>query len=384
MSSRKLRITPLFVLLVGTLVISGLGAPASLAQEEGDLVVSIVEGQQPADAGKNDLITASPFDSSSPADGFVQVQVSKYVLIEESLELMPAEEGEVEVKFSLESGAGLASGTLSVTPELTDEGGIATFDSSLSIAETNAFMTTDYQIVPQARYSSEITLLEEGWPFEGDPSTGFDIWEDGCSGTGCNVNLRSNLETYTAQGNFGLAASQLSANLVTCPTQRVIFSGKTFFHVTTGNESEVVFLVTHITRADMKAAANNGQRHVGLVHRARVAWPVGAQRRRVHAADDRREDVLRRDGAEVPQQEDGAPVRAVHRQPVGRQRRRQLHPWVRPRWGPAPPHLGKNGRAEAKGAPDPDGVGRTSFLSRLGRSPSLRTSPVVGQFGVAI
>ena len=108
-------------------------------------------------------------------------------------------------------------------------------------------MTTDYQIVPQARYASEIALLEEGWPFEGAPSTGFDIWEDGCSGTGCNVNLRSNLETYTAQGDFGLAASQLSPNLVNCPTQRVIFSGKTFFHVTTGDESEAVFLVTHIT-----------------------------------------------------------------------------------------------------------------------------------------
>ncbi len=179
MSSRKLRITSLFVLLAGTLVASGLGAPASLAQVEGDLVVSIVEGQQPAHTGKNDLITASPFDSTSPADGFVQVQVSKYAYVEETLELVPAEEGEVEVKFRLATGEGLASGTLTVAPELTDGDGIATFDTSLSIAETNDFMATDYQIIPQARYSSEITLLEEGWPFEGDPSDGFDIWEDG-------------------------------------------------------------------------------------------------------------------------------------------------------------------------------------------------------------
>ena len=269
MSSRKLRIASLFVLLVGTLVVSGLGVPASLAQVEGELVVSIVEGQQPADAGRNDLITASPFDNTSPADGFVQVQVSKYVSGEEGLELVPAEEGEVEVKFRLAEGAGLAAGTLSVSPELTNEGGIATFDTSLSIAETNDFMATDYKIVPQARYASEITLLEEGWPFEGDPSDGFDIWEDGCHGTGCNVNLRSNLETYTAQGNFGLAASQLSGELVTCPTQRVIFSNKTFFHVTTGNESQVVRLETHITRADMKSATNNGQRHVG--------WCIGLE-----------------------------------------------------------------------------------------------------------
>jgi hypothetical protein len=269
MSPRRFRFTALFVLLAGTLVVSGLGAPASLAQEEGDLVVSIVEGQQPADAGKNDLITASPFDSTSPADGFVQVQVSKYVSGEEGLELVPAEEGEVEVKFRLAEGAGLAEGTPSVTPELTDEAGIATFDTSLSIAETNDFMATDYKIVPQARYASEITLLEVGWPFEGDPSDGFDIWEDGCHGNGCNVNLRSNLETYTAQGNFGLAASQLSGELVTCPTQRVIFSNQTFFHVTTGNESQVVRLETHITRADMKAATNNGQRHVG--------WCIGLE-----------------------------------------------------------------------------------------------------------
>jgi hypothetical protein len=254
----------LFVFLVATLVLSGLGAPASLAQEEGDLVVSIVEGQQPADAGKDDLITATPFDNTSPAGGFVQVQVSKYVFDGESLVLVPAGEGEVEVKFRLATGAGLASGTLSVTPELTDEGGIATFDTSLSIAQTNDFMTTDFKIVPQAGYS-----VEESWPFEGDASDGFDIWQDGCHGTGCNVNLRSNLETYTAQGNFGLAASELSGELLTCPTQRVIFSGKTFFHVTTGDESEVVFLVTHITRADMKAAANNGQKHVG--------WCIGLE-----------------------------------------------------------------------------------------------------------
>jgi hypothetical protein len=269
MSSRKLRVGSLMILVVGTLVVSGLGAPASLAQVEGELVVSIVEGQQPTDAGRNDLITASPFDSTSPADGFVQVQVSKYVFIEESLELVPAEEDEVEVKFRLAEDEGLAEGTLSVTPELTDENGIATFDTSLSIAETNDFMATDYQIVPQARYASEITLLEEGWPFEGAPSDGFDIWEDGCHGTGCNVNLRSNLETYTAQGNFGLAASQLSGELVTCPTQRVIFSNKTWFHVTTGNESQVVRLETHITRADMKASTNNGQKHVG--------WCIGLE-----------------------------------------------------------------------------------------------------------
>ena len=151
----------------------------------------------------------------------------------------------------------------------TDEDGIATFDTSLSIAQTNDFMATDYKIVPQARYASESRSSKKTGRSKVIASAGFDIWEDGCSGTGCNVNLRSNLETYTAQGNFGLAASQLSADLVTCPTQRVIFSGTTFFHVTTGNESEVVFLVTHITRADMKAAANNGQKHVG--------WCIGLE-----------------------------------------------------------------------------------------------------------
>ena len=46
--------------------------------------------------------TVSPFDNTSPADGFVQVQVSKYVFVDETLVLVPAEEGEVEVKFRLE------------------------------------------------------------------------------------------------------------------------------------------------------------------------------------------------------------------------------------------------------------------------------------------
>jgi hypothetical protein len=46
----------------------------------------------------------------------------------------------------------------------------------------------------------------------------------------------------------------------------VIYGEEVFFHATP-DEDDRVFLVTHITRAAMKAAENNGQKHVG--------WCVG-------------------------------------------------------------------------------------------------------------
>jgi hypothetical protein len=265
-----------FVSFAAALALTGLLAPASFAQEVGDLRVTIRADHQPADAGRDDLITHVPFDATPGASGFVEVLVEKVTAIdiEAGPIYAPVAPGEAEVKFRLATaddvagGEPVATGTLTVAIEATGDGGIATFDSSLSIAQTNN-LSTDYRIVPQARYASEITLLEEGWPFEGSASTGFDVWDDGCNGTGCNVNLRNNNETYTAQGEFGLGASRITGELVSCPDQKVIFGNTTFFHQTSRTESDVVFLLEHITREDMKASANNGQKHVG--------WCVGLE-----------------------------------------------------------------------------------------------------------
>jgi hypothetical protein len=268
MAAKKLRIASAFALFVGAMALTGVVAPASIAAA-GDLHLAILEFHQPSDAGKDDLITAVPFNKNPGDSGLVKVQVTKEVLNTETneIELVYPDAGEVTVRFRLATSdeGGTASSTLTVTPELNDGVGIATFDTALSIADANAALTTAYKIVPQARY----TALEGSWPYEGAPSDPFDIWEDACSGTDCDVFLRNNLETYTAQGNFGLGASKFTGELVSCPDQKVIFGNTTFFHQTSGTESDVVFLVEHITREDMKAATNNGQKHIG--------WCVGLE-----------------------------------------------------------------------------------------------------------
>jgi len=271
MRSTKLRIMSVFVLLVGTLAVSGLFAPGASALD-GDLHVSIQSG--PTDAAAGDLITAIPFDPTGGEEGaFVTVHVLVEEFDGETTTFRDALPGEVEVKFRLATGDDLlegddpaATGTLTVDAELTGEGGIATFDSSLSITPPNQPFTTNFYLVPQARYASEITLLEEGWPFEGTRSERFDIWGDGCRGNGCSVNLtpgQSSSDSYTTTEDVGMGASELGLGGTTfsCPGQLLIFSTNLFFHATTGDGP--VFLVNHISEADRKAAANNGQKFMG-------------------------------------------------------------------------------------------------------------------------
>src|SRR5919109_2712047 len=281
MRSMKVRLASVFVLTLAMLALGTVLVPSASA-EVGELQVAIVN--QPADAGVGDLITAAPFDPTGGTAGFVQVHVTQTVLVcddppvcesthEENQDLQDA-----EVSFSLATGTGLATGTLNVISRFTNADGIATFapectgegesqvcDNPLSIANANNPFTSSYKLVPIAAapivIDSYAAVALDGTA--GPASDPFDIWGDGCLGTGCDVNLRSNNETYTAQGDFGLGASLITEASVTCADQRVIFSNQTFFHATSGSDSDVVFLVTHITRADMKAATNNGQKHVG-------------------------------------------------------------------------------------------------------------------------
>lgn len=241
MTSRRLRITSLFVLLGGTLAVSGLVAPGASAVE---VSVAIVAGHQPRDASVDELITASPFDPTG-AGGFVKVRVGST-----SGPVVGA-----QVTFVLATGPGLASGALSVTPEFTNNLGIAVFDTGLSIADANEPLLTSYRLIPIATFASD----PEGPPssFSGGPSDPFDIWDDGCHGTGCEVQLRGGLDTYSTTEDVGLGASVVPASSlpISCAGQRVIFASDVFFHATTG--SGPVFLVNHITRADLQASSSS-------------------------------------------------------------------------------------------------------------------------------
>jgi hypothetical protein len=273
MSSQKLRITSLIMLVAGTLAVSGLFAPGASATV-GEVQVALVN--QPAAAGVGDLITADEFDPSGAVNGYLQVHVTHTVLVCVDPENPETCQEEIQdfqganVTFNLLLDGVDVSARLDVQARTTNADGRAMFDPScdpvtplcdnpLSIDTANNFLSERYELVPVVNET----------PFIDSTSNEFDIWGDGCHGNGCNINLRSNLETYTAQGDFGLGASVISQDVVTCSDQKVIFSGKTFFHVTTGSEGDIVRLVTHITRADMKAAANNGQKHVG--------WCIGLE-----------------------------------------------------------------------------------------------------------
>ncbi len=241
MTSRRLRTTSVSVLLGATLIVAGLFMPAASAEE---INVQIVPGSQPRDASVNQLITAGPFDPTG-ASGFVKVKVTSAA----------GPVAGLEVSFVLATGSGLASGALSVTPEITNAGGVAFFDSGLSIANANEPFLTSYRLIPFATSSGA----------SGAASDPFDIWDAGCHGTGCVVDLRGGLDEYRTTENVGLGASVVPFTSlgISCAGQRVVFGNDVFFHATTG--SGPVSLVNHITSADLRHAPPTG----------RIGWCVG-------------------------------------------------------------------------------------------------------------
>jgi hypothetical protein len=269
MASKKLRISSLFVLLAGALALTGVIAPGASA--EVGVHVTIVN--QPTDAEAGDLITAAAFDPTGGEDGYVQVLVTETVLVEGEEQTYPVVGA--EVTFALPEGS--PSTDLSVDPRFTYPDGIATFapeegsENPLSIGTANEPMATNYTLIPVATPPSEpVITIASTTGVPGDASLPFDIWDEGCTGNGCEVNLTpglGSLDTYNTTEDVGMGASSLGSGVadIDCPTQRVIFSSDLFFHGTGG--SEPVFLVSHIVREDMKAATNNGQKHVG--------WCVG-------------------------------------------------------------------------------------------------------------
>lgn len=277
MVSRKLRFAIALLPLTLIFTLFGLMGPGASAQ--GPISVSIVK--QPADAKVGELITAATFDPTGGTAGYVEVLVTETITPIEGAPYEAPVEG-AEVSFDLASGTGLASGTLNVDSRFTGENGIATFEpqveseNPLSIEDPNQPFTTDYKLIPVAVPPPAPTTtappIDLAFALEGtngDPSTPFDIWEDGCKGNGCSVSLTpgTSSDSYTTSENVGMGASQLGnvgTNIV-CPSQQLIFSSDLFFHATTGNGP--VFLVSHISAEDRKKAANNGNKVMG--------WCVG-------------------------------------------------------------------------------------------------------------
>jgi hypothetical protein len=254
-------------LVVGTLVLNGLLAPGAVADEGSDdlFIVEIVN--QPTDAAANELITAAPHDPTGGDAGFVQVSVRR-----EGYEGTEAVQY-AEVNFELATGEGSATGMLNVVSRTTNADGIATFgpdedtDNPLSISDENQPLTTDYRLIPVATVDDDDYYEhddDETESVDGAPSAPFDIWGEGCHGTGCNVTVRNGNDSYTALEDVGLGVSVVPAGSteVVCPQQRLIFAGSVFFHTTTGDGTDVVSLETHITREDM-AAAPLGGKYVG-------------------------------------------------------------------------------------------------------------------------
>jgi hypothetical protein len=200
---------------------------------------------QPNNTKAGDLITSG----DRQVGGFVTVQLVNDA--GQAVTHFP-----MSVTFVL--GSNPAGGTLSVTPETTNGSGLATFDSKLQIDTANVAAFSDYTLVPRGATLPAIT---------GAASNGFDIWQSGakCSGNG-QCSLGHNGDEYlvpNGQAGALLSASTFSTNEsnIDCGGYTEI-TGDVVWHEYTGDGPVLVKI--HITRQEMKASANNGQKLVGL------------------------------------------------------------------------------------------------------------------------
>ena len=205
---------------------------------------------QPQDAEVGETITASDL-----VDGTSFVQVK---LVDEAGNTVLNDK--ILVTFVLDTSPGSASGTLQVMPQPL-VAGVATFGpGTLRILTENEPQFTGYRLIPRSTKNPIVT---------GPASNAFDIWEDGEScgaGDTCEAFLRGTNDQYSLSASGTLGASDLVGVLpgLTCPGQDLIFDNRVFSYATTETDSvedTPVFLSNHITRADWRASANNGQAH---------------------------------------------------------------------------------------------------------------------------
>jgi hypothetical protein len=250
----------------------GLIAPGALGSEH--LNVAIIS--QPKDALVGQTITSVPLNPNPSGGQFVKVRVTD------------GESGVwgVQVTFELATGPNLASGDLSVIPQTTDESGIATFGpGTLSIGDANEPQFTDYKLVPMTIEPPPSDALAIASAVTGPPSNGFDIFEEGCRGSGCSVAIRDGLDVYTTTQNVRLTASVLSESFypgLSCRNQTLIFTEDVFVHETSG--SGVVGLVSHVTFSDLTGGGGGGELAIANDDPddddgPRIRWCVGTKTR---------------------------------------------------------------------------------------------------------
>ena len=252
--NRRLK-TALFAVAT-TLMISAFAVPMASGASQ----TSFVFVNQPQDAEVGETITSSDlFDGSS----FVQVK-----LVDEDGATVSNDR--IRVTFVLDTAPGSASGVLFVTPQsLVD--GVATFGpGTLKILTENEPQFTGYRLIPRSTRNPIVT---------GPASAPFDIWEDGEScgaGETCDAFLRgTDGDHYLLDAAGTLGASELPSSFLSdllCPGQKVVFPNSVFSYATTqGNlpPDQPVKLINHISKADWKASANNGQAH--------AEWCIGLQ-----------------------------------------------------------------------------------------------------------
>jgi hypothetical protein len=235
----------LFIALAGLIAPTALGATAELRFVDPDGPVT----GQPQDAEVNQTIRTGDLNVGS---GFVQVEVVDAVTKARITNFSKP------IGFVLNAADGFATGNVLHVTAQVPVNGVATFGvGTLSIDTENEPQFTDYSLIPVTTRGPSVTGL---------PSEGFDVWEDGESCTGgtdtCQASLRGGNDSYTLTAAGTLGASELTSVLpgLICPGQRAIFSNSVFSYATTGS-STPVYLENHITKADWRASANNGQAH---------------------------------------------------------------------------------------------------------------------------
>lgn len=207
---------------------------------------------QPQDAKVGETIRTGDLNTAS---GFIQIEVVDASGTRVTTVKSP-------VGFRLRTGAGFATGSLSVTPQPLVNG-VATFGTgTLRINTKNEPQFTDYSLIP---------ITTKGALITGAPSDGFEVWEDGeaCDGgasggldDACVATLRGGEDSYTFNASGSLGVSQLQGKLpgLICADQKTVFANSVFSYATTGQETPVR-LVNHISKSDWQASANNGQAH---------------------------------------------------------------------------------------------------------------------------
>jgi hypothetical protein len=209
------------------------------SQVAGDCDLDIVT--EPSNTKAGELITSGDRQTGGP----IEVQ-----LVDDLGN--PVTHFPVVVTFGFGSDPSGGAAVLSVTPETTDANGVATFDSLLEIDTANVAAFTDYTLVPRGATLTSIT---------GPASAGFDIWEDATRCAGTNCSLSHDGDEYLVPN--GQAGALLSASTFTPSESNINCDGYTeitsevVWHEYTG--SGPVLVKIHITRAEMKASANNGQ-----------------------------------------------------------------------------------------------------------------------------